>query len=100
MSDSNEYQSGTTSAGGAVTWNTIKTYFRQTDIDHMKKVSGGKIDLSSCASVAANAQDIYNMVCTDPNNPDCQGAMPPDQNWSTEWQQNFLSWMNAGSSCA
>lgn len=82
-----------------VTWATIKTYFRQTDIDHMKKVDP-TIDLSNCASVAAHAKNIYNMVCTDPNNPDCQGAMPPDQNWSDEWQKNFLSWMQAGSPCS
>jgi hypothetical protein len=100
MSSSNQSYGGPGSGGATPTWDTIKTYFRQTDIDHMKNVSKGKIDLSNCASVAANAQDIYNMVCTDPNNPNCQGAMPPDQNWSDEWQQNFLAWMNAGAKCS
>jgi hypothetical protein len=98
MSSSNQSSGG---AGGASpTWDTIKTYFRPTDITHMKSVTKGSIDLSNCASVAAHAQDIYNMVCTDPNNPDCQGSMPPDQNWSEEWQQNFLAWMKAGSPCS
>jgi len=56
-------------------------------------------NLSSCASVSKNAQQIYNQVCTDPNNPDCQAAMPPDGNWSDEWQQNFKAWMDAGAKC-
>lgn len=85
--------------GGAVTWDTIKGYFRATDIQHMKSVSGGTIDLSNCASVAANAQNIYNYVCTDPDNPNCMGAMPPDGNWPDEWQQNFKAWMDAGAKC-
>ena len=84
---------------GAPTWDTIKGYFRATDVEHMKKVTGGKVDLSSCASVAAHAKDIYNQVCTDPSNPDCLSAMPPDGNWSDEWQQNFKAWMDAGATC-
>jgi hypothetical protein len=100
MSSPNNPTGGNPSGGGAVTWETIKGYFRQQDIDHMKRQSGGRIDLSSCASVAANAQDIYAHVCTDPNNPDCQGDMPPDGSWSDEWQQNFLAWMNAGAKCS
>jgi hypothetical protein len=82
-----------------VTWDTIKGYFRETDVEHMKNVTGGQIDLSDCASVAANAQDIYNHVCTDPNNPDCLASMPPDSPWSEEWQQNFKAWMDAGANC-
>jgi hypothetical protein len=82
------------------TWDTIKGYFRTTDVEHMKKVSAGSIDLSSCASVAAHAQDIYNHVCTDPANPDCLAAMPPDGNWPDECQQNFKAWMDAGAKCS
>jgi len=87
------------SSTNPVTWETIKGYFRATDVEHMKKVTGGRIDLSSCASVAANAQDIYNQVCTDQANPDCLGAMPPDGTWPDEWQQNFKAWMDAGAKC-
>jgi len=86
-------------AGGAPTWDSIKGYFRPTDVQHMKSVTGGAIDLSSCASVSANAQQIYNQVCTDPNNPNCLGAMPPDGNWPDEWQNNFKAWMDAGAKC-
>jgi len=86
-------------SSSAPTWDTIKGYFRTTDVEHMKKVTGGKVDLSSCASVAANAQDIYNHVCTDPSNPDCLSSMPPDGSWSDEWQQNFKAWMDAGAKC-
>ena len=84
----------------APTWDTIKGYFRPTDVTHMKNQTHGKIDLSNCASVAANAQDIYNRVCTDPDNTDCVGNMPPDNNWSDEWQQNFKAWMDAGAKCS
>jgi hypothetical protein len=75
----------------AVTWDTIQGYFTQTDIDHMKQVTGGSLDLSSCQSVQQNAQEIYDMVSS--------GQMPPGSPWPTEWVQNFQEWMNEGSQC-
>lgn len=74
-----------------VTWTTIRTYFTQTDIDHMKGITGGKLDLSSCSSVAQNAQNIYRMVSS--------GAMPPGKRWPPEWIANFKSWMTSGAEC-
>lgn len=76
----------------AVTWATISGYFTETDIDHMKQVTGGQLDLGSCQSVAENAQSIYNMVSS--------GQMPPGQPWPADWVANFQEWMNEGSSCS
>jgi len=72
-----------------ITWtDPIKGYFKPLDISHMKQVSGGSIDLSDYNSVKTNGSDIYNMVSTQ--------AMPPGNPWSSQWVQNFQTWMNAG----
>ena len=78
-------------ANGGVTWDVIKTYFRPIDVTHMKNQSGGQLDLSDCASVKQNAQDIYDMVS--------QGQMPPGKPWPQEWVDNFKSWMDGGAQC-
>ena len=79
------------------TWGTIKTFFRPTDVAHMKRVAG--IDLSSCASVSAHAQEIYSRVCTKAGDPTCHGGMPPDKPWSKDRQAKFKAWMKAGAKC-
>ena len=73
-------------------WNVIKTYFTTTDIQHMLNESQGSIDLSSCASVLANAQAIYGMVS--------KGYMPPGNPWPAEKINNFYSWMNSNPTCS
>lgn len=50
------------------------------------------IDLSDCATVGKNAQDIYDMLNS--------GAMPPDGKWPQSQIDDFKSWMDAGKSCA
>jgi hypothetical protein len=72
-------------------WNVIKTYFTQTDIQHMLQVSQGSIDLSSCSSVLSNAQAIYQKVST--------GAMPPGNPWPSSQINNFFAWMNSNPTC-
>jgi hypothetical protein len=73
----------------AITWNnTIKQQFKPFDINHMRQVTGGDIDLSSFASVKANADRIFEMVSTQ--------QMPPGNPWSDQLVQNFKTWMDAG----
>ena len=72
-------------------WSVIKTYFTQTDIQHMLQVSQGSIDLSNCSSVLANAQIIYQHVAA--------GTMPPGNRWPPAWVNNFFEWMNSNPTC-
>jgi hypothetical protein len=73
----------------SITWtNTIQGQFTQFDIDHMKQVSGGSLDLSSYASVKANGSGVYSMVS--------RKRMPPGNPWSDQFIQNFNAWMTAG----
>ena len=73
----------------AITWdNTIQGQFRAFDVNHMKQVSHGAIDLSDYTSVKTNGSDIYQMVSTK--------QMPPGSAWSDDYIQNFQDWMNAG----
>jgi hypothetical protein len=77
------------SVPASITWtNTIKAQFTQFDIDHMKQVSGGSLDLSSYASVKANGSGVYSMVS--------RKRMPPGNPWSDQFIQNFNAWMTAG----
>ena len=79
---------GTAPSPAAVTWATIKGQFTQLDIDHMKQVTGGTLDLSSYASTKASGSDIYSMVGS--------GQMPPGHPWSPQYVANFKAWMDAG----
>lgn len=77
------------STATTVTWtNTIKGQFTQLDVDHMRQVSGGSIDLSSYTSTKANGPSIYGMVS--------RKRMPPGNPWSTQSIQNFKAWMDSG----
>jgi hypothetical protein len=71
-----------------ITWAVIKSYFRESDIDCMKK---GGLDLSDCAAVAKNAASIYNMLSF--------GRMPPDGKWPQNQIDDFKKWIDGGSSC-
>ncbi len=74
----------------AVTWtNTIKDFFTQYEIDHMKIVSKNDptpIDLSSYASVKARIDDIWGMIGP--------GYMPPS--WPNSNKTAFKQWMDNG----
>ena len=69
-----------------VTWeNTIKDFFRQQDIDCMKKY----FDLGKKADVALHASQIYQQVK--------DGSMPQDgPRWSSERVAQFEAWIQAG----
>lgn len=78
-----------TTAAASVTWtNTIKGQFTQLDVDHMKQVTGGSIDLGNYTSVKTNGVGIYRMVS--------RKRMPPGNPWSDQFIQNFNAWMSAG----
>jgi hypothetical protein len=76
----------------APTWDVIKTYFRQSDIDCMLQQTQGAINLGDCASVLKHAKDIYAQVSS--------GNMPPGgPSWSPEWVANFYAWWHSNPKC-
>jgi hypothetical protein len=78
-----------------VTWETISGYFRDVDIQHMKDVTGGALDLSDCESVQHWAKQIYVAVSNK--------VMPPDKPGKDAWTQDridtFKAWIDAGAPC-
>jgi hypothetical protein len=74
-----------------VTWDQIRQQFTDADIEHMKAITGGQLDLGDCQSVKQFAKEIFRQVNS--------GAMPPGQPWSDEWKRNFADWMVEGSPC-
>jgi len=76
-----------------VTWDTIKGYFTPDDIDHMKKVTGGSLDLSDCESVQHWAKQIYVAVS--------KQVMPPSpyDPWPQNQIDDFKTWMESGAKC-
>ena len=76
-----------------ITWtNNIQQMFTQEDIDHMKQVTGGALDLSNYNSVKIWASKIYQEVSS--------GAMPPpgsgEQPWSAAMINTFACWIQQG----
>lgn len=74
-----------------VTWATIRTYFQDTDITHMKNVTGGSLDLSDCESVQHWAKQIYVALSNQ--------VMPPGTPWPQNQIDDFKAWMDAGAKC-
>jgi hypothetical protein len=79
-----------------VTWTQIRSQFTEEDIEHMKKYTGGGLDLGDCASVQKWAQEVYARISVPSNG---KGGMPPGEPWPQEWIDNFKSWMDQGSKC-
>ena len=74
----------------AITWNnTIKAYFTQRDIDHMKQIQP-QLDLGDYTSVKDNAVLVYQRLS------DKVHPMPPG-GWPQAWIDNFKAWTEAGS---
>jgi hypothetical protein len=77
----------------AITWtNTIKGYFTQTDVNHMKLVQP-QLDLSDYTSTKDNAVLVYNRLI------DKERPMPPKSTggpWPQEKIDNFRKWIEAG----
>jgi hypothetical protein len=77
----------------AVTWtNDIQKLFTSTDVNHMKQVTNGQLDLSSYTSVKIWAHAIYSEVSS--------GNMPPpgsgEQAWPSDWVSTFGCWIQQG----
>ena len=78
----------TTPAPPPTWYGTIRGYFTDDDITHMRAHG---IDLATYDDVKNNAGSIYGQVAA--------GNMPPPPKykpWSTEWVSSFLAWMSAG----
>ena len=76
-----------------VTWTkNIQSLFTATDVDHMKQVTNGALDLSSYSSVKIWAAKIYSEVAS--------GAMPPaqsgEQPWTPDMVNTFGCWIQQG----
>jgi hypothetical protein len=78
-------------SNGTVTWDDIKGFFTDIDIDHMKGVTGNALDLSDCESVQHWAKQIYVAVS--------EGSMPPGNPWPADMVDKFKRWMDAGALC-
>lgn len=74
-----------------ITWNnTIKHFFSNMDIDHMKF----KFDLSSYEDVKSHAKEIYEATV--------KGRMPPfkdEKHWNKDKCDKFYSWMSQVPPC-
>jgi hypothetical protein len=76
-----------------VTWTAdIQGLFTTVDVDHMKTVTQGALDLSDYQSVKIWAAKIYQLVST--------GSMPPPQSGENAWTQamvnTFGCWIQQG----
>jgi hypothetical protein len=76
-----------------VTWSKdIKQMFTARDVDHMKRVTGGQLDLGSYSSVKVYAYSIYRAVVS--------GHMPPPGSGEGPWPQSdvdtFGCWIKQG----
>ena len=67
------------------TWAVIRSYFRDIDVKCM--IDQG-IDLSDCAVVRTNAEDIYGQLSG--------GQMPPDKPWPQNQIDDFHTWWKQG----
>jgi hypothetical protein len=78
-----------------ITWEQIRKQFTAVDIQHMKDITGGAMDLSDCESVHKWAQEIYIRVTA------TEDPMPPRgfPRWTQEQMDNFKIWMEAGAQC-
>jgi hypothetical protein len=68
----------------------IAPLFNQTDIDHMKQVTKGSLDLSVYNDVKIYSSQIYSRVST--------GDMPPPPSaaWTPPMVQLFACWIQQG----
>jgi hypothetical protein len=68
----------------------IRPLFRQKDIDHMKHVTGNKLDLSNYQSTSIWAQKILERLQ--------DGTMPPapDAAWTPRDINTFTCWIQQG----
>jgi hypothetical protein len=66
----------------------IRPLFQQKDIDHMKHVTGGRLDLGDYTSTEIWAWKVYQYVAN--------GYMPPGAPWSQAMVNTFGCWIQQG----
>jgi hypothetical protein len=72
-----------------VSWkHDVAKLFMQKDIDHMKQVTGGRLDLSNAQSTEIWAYKVYGYVAN--------GYMPPGSPWKQEMVNTFGCWIQGG----
>lgn len=76
-----------------VTWTSdIAKLFTQTDVSHMLKVTGNRLDLSNYQSVKIWSAAIYQQVSS--------GSMPPPGSGEPPWTQDMINtfgcWIQQG----
>jgi hypothetical protein len=76
-----------------VTWTSnIQQLFTQEDVDHMKQVTGGQLDLSNYNSVKIWASKIYSYVAGHEMPPPGSGEQP----WTADMVNTFGCWIQQG----
>lgn len=63
----------------------VKTLFTSNDVDHMKHVTGGRLDLSDYTSTQIWAYKVYEYVAN--------GYMPPGNPWTQDMVNTFGCWI-------
>jgi hypothetical protein len=63
----------------------IKHLFDDDDVDHMKHVTGGNLDLGNYKSTMIWSYKIYTYVAN--------GYMPPGQPWQPDMVKKFACWI-------
>lgn len=73
------------------TWEyPIKSFFNAIDVNHMLKVTQGKLNLSKYSDVKDNAPIIYAYVSSK------RMPIPPSQVWSDEMIELYKLWLDNG----
>ena len=67
---------------------TVSKLFTPRDVDHMKQVTGGRLDLSDPTSVEIWAYKVYGYVAN--------GYMPPGSPWTQDMVNTFGCWIQGG----
>jgi hypothetical protein len=66
----------------------IKHLFRSVDTDHMKHVTGGRLDLADYTSTMIWSSKVYLYVAN--------GYMPPSHPWDADKVKKFGCWIKQG----
>jgi len=76
------------------TWeHPIRQFFNDVDINHMLRITNGKLDLGSYEHVSSRVEDIWKRVS---DKGDMIMPIPPSEPWTDEMIATFLTWKNNG----
>ena len=78
------------------TWEVpIRSFFNAIDINHMLKITQGKLDLADYDSVRASGKQIYDRVSR-PDGAAGKMPIPPSEPWTAAMIATFKLWMDRG----